>query len=214
MGFGELAARPIRLIRRLLGGLGSWWTNALAPEPVPNEVRQELEMAAAKHLELSTTGPERDSAHAEYLELYKIMVESSEKLVARRQGVNTFFLTINGLLMTAIGLFVQADGKLELQAGGVAVISVVGITLCQAWRSLLVSFGQLNTGKFTVINKMEENLAAAIYAAEWKALGEGKDRTVYRSFTRSEADVPVFLGVVYFLAVALGLSIWLGLWSP
>ena len=94
------------------------------------------------------------------------------------------------------------------------MISIVGITLCQAWRSLLVSFGQLNTGKFVVINKMEENLAAAVYAAEWMALGEGKDRAVYRSFTRSEADVPVFLGVVYFLAAAIGLSIWLGFWSP
>jgi hypothetical protein len=31
---------------------------------------------------------------ARTVELYKLMVASSESLVARRQGVNTFFLTI------------------------------------------------------------------------------------------------------------------------
>lgn len=210
MEIGKEAAKPIHAARRWLGTLGAWWTNALAPEPVPLEVRNDLKSEAAKSLQPSS-GAQDDE---QYFALYKLMVESSEKLVARRQGVNTFFLTINGVLMTAVGLLVQADGKLHLQAGGVAVISILGMTLCQAWRSLLVSFGQLNTGKFIVINEMEEHLAAAIYAAEWKALGEGKDRRVYRSFTRSEADVPVFLGMVYFVASAIGVALWLGVWSP
>lgn len=207
---------PIRQLRRALAWVGAWWTEALAPEPVPADVRAELGKRAAERLdsgEAKGAGPgiEYDN---QYFELYKLMVESSEKLVARRQGVNTFFLSINGLLMTAIGLLVQADGKQNLQAGGVAIISVVGLTLCQAWRSLLISFGQLNTGKFVVINRMESKLAASIYAAEWEALGEEKDPRVYRSFTKREADVPVFLGLVYFVAVAIGLTIWLGIWSP
>ncbi len=213
---GEVLAVPIVQLRRLLGVTGDWWTEALAPEPVPDEVRQELARNAEGRL---TAGLGRDSplpgaAATEFFELYKLMVESSEKLVARRQGVNTFFLTMNGLLMTAIGLFVQAEGRLNLQAGGVAIVSVVGLTLCQAWRSLLVSFGQLNTGKFVVINRMEERLAASIYAAEWEALGVGEDPRVYRSFTKREADVPVFLGLVYLVAAVLGLLIWVGIWTP
>jgi len=215
-GWALRVAWPILRLRRFLRWIGEWWTEALAPEPVPAEVRKELDERAASRLDAGVlSGGDSDEAHhSEYFELYKLMVDSSEKLVARRQGVNTFFLSINGLLMTAIGLLVQADGKLSLQAGGVAIISVVGLTLCQAWRSLLISFGQLNTGKFVVINRMESKLAASIYAAEWEALGEEKDPRVYRSFTKREADVPVFLGLVYFVAVALGLTIWLGLWSP
>lgn len=207
---------PIKLVRRGVFRLGEWWTASIAPEPVPDDVRSKLVANAESRLAPDSVrlGLSAEASAGEFLELYKVMVDSSERLVARRQGVNTFFLTMNGLLMTAIGLFVQADGRLSLQAGGVAIISTVGLTLCQAWRSLLISFGQLNTGKFVVINAMEKQLAASVYAAEWEALGAGEDSRVYRSFTRREADVPVFFGLVYFAAVVIGVLLWLEIWTP
>lgn len=149
----------------------------------------------------------------QYFELYKIMVASSETLVGRRQGVNTFFLTINGLLLTAVGLFVRGGGELALKAGGVCILAVTGLALCVAWRSLLISFGQLNTGKFVIIDAMESNLAASIFAAEWEALGRGEDRSVYRSFTKREADVPILLGIVFSIASVVSALLWAGVWS-
>jgi len=211
MTVGAHLKKPITWIRGALSHVGEWWTDALAPTPVPQEQRDRLVRAAKSKI---GTAPKAAAEGAQFFDLYKLMVESSEKLVARRQGVNTFFLTINGLLMTAIGLFVQADGRLNLQAGGVAIISVVGLFMCQAWRSLLISFGQLNTGKFVVITQMERQLAASIYAAEWEALDGGNDPLVYRSFTTREADVPVFFGIVYFFTIVIGVVIWLGVWSP
>lgn len=164
--------------------------------------------------ELNRNGaPDTGDAQREFLELYKMMVASSEALVARRQGVNTFFLTINGLLPTAIGLLVKTGGRVRLQAGGIFVLALLGIMLCYAWRSLLISFGQLNTGKFAIIGRMERRLAAPIYSAEWEALGRGEDKRVYRSFTAREASVPVVLGIVYLLAAVLSLAVWLGIWT-
>ena len=101
------------------------------------------------------------------LDLYKIMVASSEGLVSRRQGVNTFFLTMNGALLTACGLIVQNSGIHRLTAWGILVLALAGGILCVAWKSLINSFGQLNTGKFKVINAIERHLKAAIYDAEW-----------------------------------------------
>ncbi|MGB3685332.1 MAG: hypothetical protein WA991_05850, partial [Ornithinimicrobium sp.] len=46
-------------------------------------------------------------------DLYKLMVESSESLVGRRQAVNTFFLTANGVLVTVIGFFVNGGADLR-----------------------------------------------------------------------------------------------------
>jgi hypothetical protein len=62
----------------------------------------------------------------------------------------------------------------------VAVLAVAGVILCAAWRSLITSFGQLNRGKFQVINTIELYLKAAIYAAEWEALGRGENPKIYR----------------------------------
>jgi len=134
--------------------------------------------------------PSTDEANRQMFELYKIMVQSSEGLVSRRQGVNTFFLTMNGALLTASGLIVQSAGIVRLGALGISVLAISGILLCGAWRSLITSFGQLNRGKFEVINAMERHFAAAIYAAEWEALGRGQDPKIYRSFTSREIWVP------------------------
>lgn len=70
--------------------------------------------------------PEGDAETRQALDLYKIMVESSEGLVSHRQGVNTFFLTMNGALLTASGIIVQSSGGDRLGGLGVAMLAVAG----------------------------------------------------------------------------------------
>ena len=151
--------------------------------------------------------PKGDAETRQALDLYKIMVGSSEALVSRRQAVNTFFLTMNGALLTASGLIVQSSGDEKLGAVGIAVLAVAGVVLCAAWRSLITSFGQLNRGKFQVINTIERYLTAAIYAAEWVALGRGEDPKVYRSFTSREIWVPTALLVLHILTMVTALLV-------
>jgi hypothetical protein len=143
-----------------------------------------------------------------------MMVASSEALVARRQGVNTFFLTANGALLTGIGLVLQGGGTRRLVAGGILVLGLTGGLLAYAWKSLLISFGQLNTGKFAVINRLEQELPAAIYTAEWKALGEGKNADLYRSFTSREVWAPWGALAIYFVVVVASLAVVAGWWRP
>jgi hypothetical protein len=134
--------------------------------------------------------PKNEEERDRLFELYKIMVTSSENLVDRRQGVNTFFLTINGAVVTAAGLILSLKSHGRVEAAGLLVLTITGAILALAWRSLITSFGQLNTGKFTVINRIEEEFPAAIYAAEWKALEEGTNPKKYRTFTSREVWVP------------------------
>jgi hypothetical protein len=147
-------------------------------------------------------------------ELYKIMVASSEALVARRQGVNTFFLTINGALLTAIGLVLSNGDNQRLQAAGMLCLTATGALLCGAWTSLIRSFGQLNTGKFAVIGRIEKIFPGSIFDAEWKALGEGKDPTIYRPFTKREVWTPKTLLLVYGVATLLELAVVFRWWTP
>jgi hypothetical protein len=156
-------------------------------------------------------GPPKDSADsAQALDLYKIMVQSSEGLVGRRLGVNTFFLTMNGALLTGSGIVIQNSGANTVGALGIAILSLAGIILCAAWRSLIVSFGQLNRGKFQVINAMERHLMAAIYAAEWEALGRGENPKIYRSFTSREIWVPNALFALHLIAFCTAIAVYLG----
>lgn len=134
-------------------------------------------------------------------ELYKLMVGTSEELVSRRQGVNTFFVTVNGALLTGVGLLLGSRADAALQVLGLTVLGATGLTLAMAWRSRIKSFGQLNTGKFAVISRLENYLAASIFDAEWKALGEGIVPKKYRTFTSREMWLPWTFFAVYLLVV-------------
>ena len=135
------------------------------------------------------------------------MVASSESLVARRQGVNAFFLTINGAILTASGLIISNQSDARLQAVGLAVLTVTGAILALAWRSLIRSFGQLNTGKFAVINRIESILPVAVYLAEWKALEEGRNPKKYRTFTSREVWTPWTFFAIYCGSTLLALLV-------
>jgi len=137
------------------------------------------------------------------VDLYKLMVTSSENLVSRRQGVNTFFLTINGAILTATGLVISNQPSARVGAICLTVLALAGAVLAMAWRSLIHSFGQLNTGKFAVINRIEETLPVAVYLAEWTALGEGRNPKKYRSFTSGEMWPPWVFFAIYCISVLL-----------
>ncbi|MBA7495922.1 hypothetical protein ES702_06518 [subsurface metagenome] len=142
------------------------------------------------------------------LEEYKIFVGTSEKLVARRQTVNTFFLSVNALLLSAAGVIAKEVIMMRITMIGVVAIGLAGILLCMAWHRLVHSYRQLNAGKFVVIHLLEQYLPAALFKTEWKALGEGKDKTKYTPFTKTEVTIPIVFIVLYGIAI-LGSLIYL-----
>ena len=52
--------------------------------------------------------PAPDDAEA-LLTQYRLFVEMSEALVVRSQGVNTFFLSVNSIVLAAAGLLLRDD---------------------------------------------------------------------------------------------------------
>lgn len=154
--------------------------------------------------------PEDELSIQRTMELYKLMVSSSENLVSRRQAVNTFFLTINSAILTTGGLLVSNQTSIELRSIGIIVLGITGAILALAWKSLIKSFGQLNKGKFAVINRIEQIFPAAIYVAEWKALDEGRDPKKYRSFSSREVWAPWTFFGIYCICTGVVLFVMLG----
>ena len=134
------------------------------------------------------------------LEEYKLFVATSERLVERRQKMNAFFLSVNALLVSAIGLVTKGTIVLEIAVTAVVSILVSGVIMCIAWRRLVRSYAQLNTGKFEVIDEIENYLPAALFRTEWKALGKGSDKRKYMSSTKTEAAVPIVFILLYILS--------------
>ncbi len=75
--------------------------------------------------------------------------------------------------------------------------------LCYGWWRIVRSYRQLSSGKHAVILELETVLPAAPYAAEWMALGEGRDPSRYLSLIRVERWVPRLFALLYQLLVAV-----------
>ena len=144
------------------------------------------------------------------LELYKLMLASSESLIQRRQKTNAFFITVIGSLLAIAGLLVRSGAINSGSFGVLYGFSVVGLLLCNSWRNLIDNYGKLNRAKFDVILRLEKELGAQIFSAEWVALGKGMRPKKYKSFTSTEKNVPLYFGllIIALTSSAVGWQIW------
>lgn len=138
------------------------------------------------------------------VEQYKLYVEMADRISARRALANTFFVGLHTALVTAFTVLLK-EGILPRNVMGYAPLLAV-ILLCYVWWRVIVSYRQLNAGKFRVIHQLEELLPVAPYAAEWAALGEGNEPQLYRPLTHVENWVPLSFAILYGLLV-LSLSL-------
>ena len=139
------------------------------------------------------------------MDQYRLLVESSERVVSRRQTTNTFFLSINSALLIFAGVLLRETDLTSVVGGAAgAGLSVIGFFINFAWRRMVTSFRQLNEAKFKIIHLLEAHLPAAVFAAEWDALGGGQDPSLYRPFTGLETRIPAGLMVLY---VAAGMAL-------
>ena len=146
------------------------------------------------------------------LELYKIMVASSEQLIQRRQITNGFFITIIGAIIGASGFAVKEKIITDSTALVLVLPTIIGLLMCRSWGNLIKNYGKLNAGKFKVIHKLESQLDAQIFAAEWVALGKGVRKEKYQSFTTTENNVPKYFS--YLLWVVLVFTLCSANWEP
>lgn len=146
----------------------------------------------------------------DYIELYKLMIDSSESLIQRRQKTNAFFITVIGSLLAIAGLLIKTGAINSGSFGVLYGFSVVGLLLCNSWRNLIDNYGKLNKAKFDVILRLEKEFGAQIYSAEWIALGKGMRPKKYKSFTSTEKNVPLYFGllIVALTLIAVGWQIW------
>jgi len=140
------------------------------------------------------------------LDLYKLMIESSESLIQRRQKTNAFFITAIGTLLAIAGLMVKTGSLHSGTIWPLYVFSVVGLLLCNSWRKLIDNYGKLNKAKFDVILQIEQYLDAQIFAAEWVSLGKGLRASKYRSFTSTEKNVPLFFGLLILVLTIIAVA--------
>lgn len=142
------------------------------------------------------------------MEQYKMFVQTSEDLVSRKQSVNTFYVTLNSLMLSAIVSIICAAGDLVgIVSDGIlinviaAFLSAIGIVICCSWITLLQSYSDLNSSKMAIINCIEEHLALKLFDTEWALLTRRIGKKKYRSFTVKEVAVAKIFLLLYAILI-------------
>lgn len=141
------------------------------------------------------------------LEQYKLYLEYLDKLADRRQSANSFFLTLNTGLCTALAFLFAKEAALEIKQLYI-IIPAAGILLSFFWHRLVTSYRQLSTGKFEIIHRIERYLPMALYKAEWDMLGGGMKPAKYLPLTKIEVWVPRLFIIMYIAIILFYSALW------
>jgi hypothetical protein len=131
-----------------------------------------------------------DSSEA-LLELYKMAVEMSDRVSARRGVANAFFLSVQTAMLGAIGI--AATGGRQVPWWAALILAFTGIAISATWWLQLRSYRTLNAAKFHVINSVEPRLPIQVFSTEWEILtrdSSGKWWNRYTELGATERKIP------------------------
>jgi hypothetical protein len=104
------------------------------------------------------------------LEQYKIMVNSTEKVTEQRLKVNNLFFTVTSSILSVAIVLGKALEFSIVGILGMLIITTLSFLTSFYWEKLIKSYGDLNKGKFIIIDKLEKQLRTNMFEDEWQIL--------------------------------------------
>lgn len=134
----------------------------------------------------------------EMLEIYKLIVEMADRVSQRRQSANSFYLTVNTILVGGTSFLTRSSFP---NLSGIA-LSIAGLAISLLWVRNIKSYKTLNSAKFKVITDLEKNLEYDAYSKEWEFLDPDGDGERHNPFHKIEGLVPFIFVAVYIIHLA------------
>lgn len=134
----------------------------------------------------------KDDYNIHLMEQYKIFLDSTEKLVDRRQLLTTTYLTLVTALVPVVLYLLSCDKTLLYYAN--IIITSIAIYMSYSWEKMIESYGKVSSSKYAILQQIEKELPMSILLAEWAHLSKKSNN--YISFTKREKSFPrIFMAI-------------------
>lgn len=169
---------------------------------VENSLINKLEEIPSEQLS-SPEGRQRyEERNRVLLEQYRIMVETSEKLMDRRQNTSNLYTTLCSALVALVGASFAISNAIIICV--VSLLAGIIITcLCINWQSCLKSYDMNNAGKFAVLNAIEKILPANMFDCEYRY----NTKNGIRSYSTRERIMPIIFLLFGCIMLLLGAGV-------
>ncbi len=134
------------------------------------------------------------------LRQYDIYIKTLNHTSDVKQKVNSFFLTLHTLLITAMGISFTQENPF-ISNGGQFALPLVGIIICIIWWAIVYSYKQRSIVKTTVVQCVEDYLPLSLYQVEWKMLKSRHGGFRYHFFKISLLIPWVFIILYAFILI-------------
>lgn len=140
-----------------------------------------------------------------FFEQYKLFVESINYTSDLKLRLNTFFLTVNTALITAIGLGFSSQRNIDSSVWHL-LLPLAGVLISVIWFGVTYSYKQRNIIKLRIIHCLEEQLPLALYKTEWGLMEENHSSRIKKFLFSIDLFIPFVFLVCYLLFALFGLS--------
>lgn len=127
------------------------------------------------------------------------MVDTSEKLMERRQNISNLYTTLCSALVAVIGASFAFENWLVTAYIGI-VAGLVFIFLSVNWRACLKAYDKNNAGKFAVINAIEKILPADLFNCEYRY----NTKNGIKSYSTREKILPIIFLIFGVFLLSMG----------
>lgn len=136
-------------------------------------------------IEEGATYPKNEKWHSHLLDQYKLYVEMADRISQRRTAANTYFLSVNSAILAFVG-YLTTNASPEYMW----LLALAGSMLTLFWYNIVLSYRNLNSAKWQVVQDIEKRLPISPYDAEWDAVQRGDNPKLYRPISHIESWVP------------------------
>ena len=134
------------------------------------------------------------------LEQWKFYGQTTLNVSNRRLKNNRFYQKLVVGAFAGVGIGVRLD---VVNSVVLLVVGLVGIALSILWMAHIISYKQLNGGKYRVLREMAEDLPSSPFDEEWNELEKGQNPETYITHTSVEIWWPrVTLWVFGLMSIA------------
>ncbi len=145
-----------------------------------------------------------EPTRTEWLELYKLHAELADRVSQRREAANRLHIGILSALGVVASVFVKIGTTESLDFVFLAV-GILGLVVSTSWWAVIRSYRQLNSGKFKVLDELEDEIVFPFFRREWEVLKTGK-KNRYWELTNVESFLPVVFGILFVAVIIIGLT--------
>lgn len=129
---------------------------------------------------------------------YKLFIESVNYTSDLKLKLNTFFLTANTALVTAIGLGFSSQKPIDASVWHL-LLPLAGALMAIIWWGVTYSYKQRNIIKLRIIHCLEERLPLALYTTEWHLMEENHSSRLKKFLFSIDLFIPFVFFICYVL---------------